>query len=46
MILKTGRQKRSQFSFTFLSSENFKKMFYFFTYILIDYLVYEITKEF
>ena len=44
--LKTGRLKRSQFSFLFLSSENLKKMFYFFTYILIDYLLHEITKEF
>ena len=44
--VKTGRLKRSQFSFLFLSSENLKKMFYFFTYILIDYLVHEITKEF
>ena len=44
--LKTGRLKRSQFSFLFLSSKNLEKMFYFFTYILIDYLVHEITKEF
>ena len=44
--LKTGRLKRSQFSFLFLSSEKLKKLFYFFTYILIDNLVHEITKEF
>ena len=44
--VKTGLLKRSQFSFLFLSSENLKKVFYFFTYILIDYLVHEITKEF
>ena len=29
-----------------LSSENLKKMFYSFTYILVDYLVHEIIKEF
>ena len=44
--LKTGRLKRSQFSFLFLSIENLEKMFYSFTYISIDYLVHGITKEF
>ena len=45
LYVKTGRLKRSQFSFLILSSENLKKMFDFFTYILINYLVHEITKE-
>ena len=46
LYIKTGWLKRSQFSFLCLSSENLKKMLYSFTYILSDYLVHEITKEF
>ena len=45
-MVKTGRLKRSQFSILFLSCENLRKCFILFTYILIDYLFHEITKEF
>ena len=44
--LKTGRLKRSQISILFLSIKNLRRLFYLFTYILIDYLVHEITEEF
>ena len=44
--IKTGRLKMSQLSILFLSYENLRKCFILFTYILIDYLVHEITKDF
>ena len=44
--IKTGRLKMSQLSILFLSYENLRKCFILFTYIPIDYLVHEITKEY
>ena len=46
MVVKTGRLKRSQISILFLSIKNLRRRFDLFTYISIDYLVHEITKEF
>ena len=45
-IIKTGRLKRSQFMILFFSSKTLRKFFIFLIYILIDYLVHEISKEF
>ena len=44
--IKTGRLKRSQFTSLFFSSKISRKCFVFLIYILIDYLVHEISKEF
>ena len=44
--IKTGRLKRSQFTILFFSSNTSRQCFIFLIYILIDYLVHEIFKEF
>ena len=43
--LKTGLLKSPQFSFQFFVSKKFRKWFYFFTCILLDFVVHEITKK-
>ena len=45
VFLKTGLLKSPQFSFQFFVCKKFRKWFYFFTCILPDYVVHEITKK-